>query len=650
MRFKPEQLNQDAPPPILETEDAIRYLGVELKKGQGGEHTPRIERFEDDVVTNYDLELMQRIAVGLSLNQPVLVEGGSGIGKSQTVDRMCAEVNRESYYANCHDYDADTLIGAPTHKEDTKSGFGWKDGVIIQAARKGGILFLDEYNFMRGDTRGRLHEVLDSILRGKGEISLTENNNETVKVHPDFRIVAAQNPPGGEYGDREVLDPAQIDRFVYIKEPMKLSSEVRTARLLGRIGKDNKITIPKESYITQGEFLSAEEVANIPGIEDLMKKYVEVSEALEREVENRTIARGASQPVIFGTPRDDKRIFEFIQHFYHGDISKTFQDALRYYYMNKVLDEVDREKIASLIEQVKYVPPQNSPRQAPRAPQIPGTPPPLPSVPGTPKTPESKEGLATLEEAERIMGNNFLGPKEINLAFHDKVRVKETPRIPFTVAELERANELGQELILCVDKALDGQPLSMKKMNEILKGKAKDDNKLLYDTDWYKDEDFYKNKAPQLGWKLTSKEVIPGSTSKNYVDQTQVIIGYLLKEAFTGKQPVEYLMAIDEFEKKKAEIKKLLDSNWEKAAEEIEKLKITALTRETPEEVLYRLILSEEKSGKKSLPSTYTWTNRRASDGKFVDVGPFASHGLSVFRYAPGYSYPALGVCVSRRS
>jgi MoxR-like ATPase len=222
MKFKPEQLNPDAPLPIEETTDTVSYLGVELKKGSGGDRVPNPKQFENDIITDFDLKLMQRVAVALSLNQPVLVESGSGIGKSQMVDRICHDLNRECYYANCHDYDADTLIGSQTSLEGTTSGFGWKDGVIIEAARKGGILFLDEYNFMRGDTRGRLHEVLDTILRGKGEIALTENHNEIVKVHPDFRVVAAQNPPGGEYGDREVLDPAQIDRFVYIKEKSKL--------------------------------------------------------------------------------------------------------------------------------------------------------------------------------------------------------------------------------------------------------------------------------------------------------------------------------------------------------------------------------------------------------------------------------------------
>jgi MoxR-like ATPase len=363
MKFKPEQLNPDAPLPIEETTDTVSYLGVELKKGSGGDRVPNPKQFENDIITDFDLKLMQRVAVALSLNQPVLVESGSGIGKSQMVDRICHDLNRECYYANCHDYDADTLIGSQTSLEGTTSGFGWKDGVIIEAARKGGILFLDEYNFMRGDTRGRLHEVLDTILRGKGEIALTENHNEIVKVHPDFRVVAAQNPPGGEYGDREVLDPAQIDRFVYIKEVQTLPEEVRTARLLGRMGLDNKITIPAEFYMTQGEGLSDAEMASIPGIADLFKKYVEVSRSLQAQVQERTLARNSPQPISFGSARDDRRVYEFIGHFYRGDINKTFQDALRFYYLNKVMDDQERASIEAVIRQVKYVPKENSNRR-----------------------------------------------------------------------------------------------------------------------------------------------------------------------------------------------------------------------------------------------------------------------------------------------
>lgn len=140
-------------PGLTDLGDRISFLGVEVLKGKGGSLCPDAKRFERDGVTEWDLKLMQKLAVGLELNQPILLEGGSGIGKSSTVDRMCGYLNQEVYYANCAEYDVDTLIGSKTIGRD--GSFEWQDGIVTKWLRNGGVLFLDEHNFMRGEVRGR---------------------------------------------------------------------------------------------------------------------------------------------------------------------------------------------------------------------------------------------------------------------------------------------------------------------------------------------------------------------------------------------------------------------------------------------------------------------------------------------------------------
>jgi midasin (ATPase involved in ribosome maturation) len=76
---------------------------------------------------------MQKLAVGLELNQPILLEGGSGIGKSSTVDRMCGYLQREVYLANCAEYDLDILIGSKTIGKD--GSVEWRDGIVTQWLR-----------------------------------------------------------------------------------------------------------------------------------------------------------------------------------------------------------------------------------------------------------------------------------------------------------------------------------------------------------------------------------------------------------------------------------------------------------------------------------------------------------------------------------
>ncbi|MFA6416318.1 MAG: AAA family ATPase [Candidatus Paceibacterota bacterium] len=348
--------------PVKEGGESVSFLGVEVTKGQGGERVPSSERFSTDVLTDFDFRLMRDIAVTLRLNQPVLIEGGSGIGKSRTIDRMCSQLDRESYYANCHDFDADVLIGKMTTAEDAKSGFGWRDGVVINAIRHGGVLFLDEYNFMKGETRAALHEVIDAILQGKDEITLVDNHGERVPVHPDFRIIAAQNPPGGKHGDREVLDPAQYTRFSHVKLPEDLPKEVKRARALGFLGKDNKITIGDEEYLFSGD-LSLEALKEIPGIEELVDKYIEFTETVEAMAEKGELGADQSQPPYFSFQRDYDRVINFVQSFYRGDINDTFQKALRYYYANRFESDSDRAKVEEMIAHIKYVAPANSRRR-----------------------------------------------------------------------------------------------------------------------------------------------------------------------------------------------------------------------------------------------------------------------------------------------
>ncbi len=74
-----------------------------------------------------------------------------------------------------------------------------------------------------------------------------------------------------------------------------------------------------------------------------------------------------------------------------------------------------------------------------------------------------------IEKAQEMMGEKeVMGPSEIKKAFGIEIKESEVPPIPFNEAELERAKELGQFLVLRVNKAQDGQALNMLKMHEIL--------------------------------------------------------------------------------------------------------------------------------------------------------------------------------------
>ncbi len=278
--------------------------------------------------------------------------------------------------------------------------------------------------------------------------------------------------------------------------------------------------------------------------------------------------------------------------------------------------------------------------------------------------PEEKQGAGSSIETgpavEAIGAESFFGPAAVEKAFGIRLEAEQIPPIQFTQVELERAKALNQMLILRVDRAADGSPLTMKKMSELLQPTfEQNEEKILYDEpDWYEDEAFYKDETPALSWALVSRETIPDSTSKNYLQQTDQLVTYLETEVFQGQPvPAPYNDAIAEFRSLRAQIEPLatsqVEAEWKQASQMLADLKLNQLTRQTPAEVLYDLLLVIQNSPDpedrtRLLESMYTWTARRASDGGLVDVGRFDADGAYVGGWRPDGADPGLGVVFSR--
>jgi len=139
--------------------------------------------------------------------------------------------------------------------------------------------------------------------------------------------------------------------------------------------------------------------------------------------------------------------------------------------------------------------------------------------------------LEQINNAKEILGKeNVFDHEAIKVAFgaeNIQINLEQIPNVPFSEEELERAKELGQFLILRVDKTADGQSLTMERMNKLLADEFKETGKgkILFKTDdsgnieanaWYKNEDFFLEEIPKLSWALVTKEVIPNSLNNNY--------------------------------------------------------------------------------------------------------------------------------------
>jgi hypothetical protein len=260
---------------------------------------------------------------------------------------------------------------------------------------------------------------------------------------------------------------------------------------------------------------------------------------------------------------------------------------------------------------------------------------------------ETTESTTSPEQALEIMGElQFIGPEDIQKTFG--FTPENIPVIQFSTEELERAKELGQQLILYVDKDENNNPLTTREMKKRLPEKTQSGKTFFYN-DWYDDDEELNDTTPSKGWRLTTPEVIEKSTSKNYLEQTETLIKYLENEVFKDTDmPEKFQQAITEFNTNKDEISDLMGSDWKEAAKKLANLEINKLTREQSSEIIYRLAINEKKFKTENLENTWSWSNSVGSGGSLVHVGDFDSRGLFVGRNDPRDGSGIVGVCFSR--
>jgi MoxR-like ATPase len=359
--------------PVEETQDTVAYLGVRLPKAENAKShfVPRQEQYADYINDKFSLNLQKDIAVSFLQGDPVLIEGGTSIGKTTTVRKMAAELGWEVHYANLNGAtDVEDLMGRYIPNPDKRSSddpdYIFADGKVTSGLRqeegKVKVIILDEFNSAAPNILIRLHEVLDAINRGESVV-LSEDASESIPVNKETtKVVALMNPPGKGYFGKEPLDPAQLRRWVYIKAPSELPDDTfsySTDALFTLAPQEE--SVPQEDFLVSQDYaLHPEQLQEIPGIDSILGKYKEFHKAAKELVKGRKIATDQPQPFTYDDRMEPKRVRDFILRFYNGDINETFQLALRYYYSNKLSSEVDKQKLEELIRHVEYIAPQNT--------------------------------------------------------------------------------------------------------------------------------------------------------------------------------------------------------------------------------------------------------------------------------------------------
>ena len=189
----------------VEKEGFVNVEGFLMKKGT----SPSKAAHETDFLITGSVKknLTDLLRVASHSNYPILLEGPTSAGKTSMI-KFLGEIsgNRVVRINNHQHTDLDEYIGA--YSPDQSGRLVFKEGLLVEAMRKGNWIILDELNLARSE----IMEALNRLLDDNRELYIPEIN-ETIKPHPDFRIFATQNPL--DYGGRKELSIAFRSRFFH---------------------------------------------------------------------------------------------------------------------------------------------------------------------------------------------------------------------------------------------------------------------------------------------------------------------------------------------------------------------------------------------------------------------------------------------------
>uniref|UniRef100_A0A087Y7X1 Midasin n=1 Tax=Poecilia formosa TaxID=48698 RepID=A0A087Y7X1_POEFO len=152
---------------------------------------------------------------------PVLIQGETSVGKTSLIRWMALATGNQCVRINNHEHtDIQEYIGC--YSSDDRGKLVFKEGVLLDAMRKGYWVILDELNLAPTDVL----EALNRLLDDNRELFVAETQ-EIIRAHPRFMLFATQNPPG-LYGGRKVLSRAFRNRFVELHFDELPSAELET--------------------------------------------------------------------------------------------------------------------------------------------------------------------------------------------------------------------------------------------------------------------------------------------------------------------------------------------------------------------------------------------------------------------------------------
>lgn len=305
--------------------DTVRIGEVTLHKNpRGGALVPG-----DDarlIHTPSTVRKLTRLAKSVELDEPVLMVGPTAAGKTAMVRYLAHLTNNNLRRFNLSlQTDTSEFIGGYVPRTDPQTGrpvpgeYVWKDGLLLEAMKKGDWVILDEINL----ADPAILERINSLLDDDRAIVVTEHNGERVQAHPNFRIFAAMNPATSAYAGRRDLSLAMRNRFTEQWVP--------------------ELTDPEELTTIVSAWLK-----NVKGGEKAAAQMVKFHDEVRRKVEEGELASGRRDGHVY-TLRDLKAWSRYLKVFSaEQGLREAFLDGAIYAYADGFSAAEDREAVEAL--------------------------------------------------------------------------------------------------------------------------------------------------------------------------------------------------------------------------------------------------------------------------------------------------------------
>ena len=258
---------------MMDTESVLDDLATSL-------HSGRIARVPDPSPTY----VSRRTALGANRTDfqvldyahahhyNVLIEGPTGLGKTSAVIAWAGR-NSKPFYAVSSNVAIDPSQLFGKFVPDGIGGFHWQDGPVADLVRHGGVLLINEINFLPE----RISTVLFSLLDSRREITLLDHDGEVIAAHQDLLIVGDLNP---DYEGTRPLNKALRNRFAIqmsweydddIERQLVRGTSLRElAGLLRRAQHDGEVDAP----VSTGMLVEFEQIASGLGLDAAIRNLV----------------------------------------------------------------------------------------------------------------------------------------------------------------------------------------------------------------------------------------------------------------------------------------------------------------------------------------------------------------------------------------